>query len=260
MLFAAVDDLSEDKMKIIFMNGLLDEIRSEVKMFHPRTLSEMMTRARQVEMKNSIIDERYVLRPGRSFPRNQTQQTRFLYPTHTSPILVSPSPHMQASSFKSNIPTYSAPAHTTRQPQPKDSVGVSHNPNEGLTRGQNETRPSNFKTLRTNAPSRSVTSTGASTSWPRRENNFRRLSDDEFRAKVEKGLCFCCDEKFVPGHRCKFRQLRVMITNEEEGEEKMEDMEDEEFPAEVSEEEVNLNSSSVVGLDSPKTMKIDRKN
>lgn len=51
-----------------------------------------------------------------------------------------------------------------------------------------------------------------------------------------------------------------MITNEEEGEEKMEDMEDEEFPAEVSEEEVNLNSSSVVGLDSPKTMKIDRKN
>lgn len=64
LLSTTVDDLSEDKMKIIFMNGLLDEIRSEVKMLHPKTLLEMMMRARQVEKKNTIIDERYVLRPG----------------------------------------------------------------------------------------------------------------------------------------------------------------------------------------------------
>lgn len=53
------------------MNGLLEEIRSEVKMFHPRTLSEMMTRARQVEKKNQIIDERYMFCPRRSLNRGQ---------------------------------------------------------------------------------------------------------------------------------------------------------------------------------------------
>lgn len=76
---------------------------------------------------------------------------------------------------------------------------------------------------------------------------------------MEKGLSFRCDEKFVSGHRCKFHQLRVMITNEDEGEKKMKDMEDEEFPMEVSEEEVNLNSSFIVGLDSPKTTKLVKK-
>ncbi|GJX16955.1 hypothetical protein Tco_0217787 [Tanacetum coccineum] len=32
--------------------------------------------------------------------------------------------------------------------------------------------------------------------------NFRRLTDSELQAKRAKGLCYRCDKKFAPGHRC----------------------------------------------------------
>ncbi|KAA0043304.1 Retrotransposable element Tf2 [Cucumis melo var. makuwa] len=31
----------------------------------------------------------------------------------------------------------------------------------------------------------------------------KRLSDSEFRARLDKGLYFCCNDKYSPGHRCK---------------------------------------------------------
>ena len=46
----------------------------------------------------------------------------------------------------------------------------------------------------------------------------------EFDERRAKGLCFWCDEKYVPGHNCRKKQVYVMEVNkEEEGEEK-EDM------------------------------------
>ena len=30
-----------------------------------------------------------------------------------------------------------------------------------------------------------------------------RLTDAEFQAQKDKGLCFHCDDKFFPGHKCK---------------------------------------------------------
>ena len=38
--------------------------------------------------------------------------------------------------------------------------------------------------------------------------------DVEFQARREKGLCFCCEEKFCGGHRCKVKdqkELRVLV-------------------------------------------------
>ena len=38
--------------------------------------------------------------------------------------------------------------------------------------------------------------------------------DAEFQARREKGLCFCCEEKFCAGHRCKVKdqkELRVLV-------------------------------------------------
>ena len=34
----------------------------------------------------------------------------------------------------------------------------------------------------------------------RREIPIKRLMESELRARIEKGLCFKCDEKFSPGH------------------------------------------------------------
>ncbi|KAG8366662.1 hypothetical protein BUALT_Bualt17G0102900 [Buddleja alternifolia] len=42
------------------------------------------------------------------------------------------------------------------------------------------------------------------------------LTASEMRARREKNLCYNCDETFVPGHRCKQRQIYVMMSEEEE--------------------------------------------
>ena len=35
---------------------------------------------------------------------------------------------------------------------------------------------------------------------------MKRLSDAEFQARKEKGLCFRCNEKYSHDHRCKNRE------------------------------------------------------
>lgn len=65
---------------------------------------------------------------------------------------------------------------------------------------------------------RASASFDASTSFPQRDNNFQRLSNEEYKVKIEKGRCFRCDKKFVPGHRYRFRQLWIMISSEDQEE------------------------------------------
>lgn len=38
----------------------------------------------------------------------------------------------------------------------------------------------------------------------------KRLPWDELRKRREKGLCFNCDEKFTPGHRCRVKQVYLI--------------------------------------------------
>lgn len=52
------------------------------------------------------------------------------------------------------------------------------------------------------------------TTSPHPEKQIRRLSHEEMQQKREKGLCFRCDEKFSPGHRCGSRELQVLVLNE----------------------------------------------
>ncbi|XP_052192138.1 uncharacterized protein LOC127801242 [Diospyros lotus] len=47
---------------------------------------------------------------------------------------------------------------------------------------------------------------------------FKKLSEAEWKARREKGLCFHCDEKYLIGHRCKNKELQVLIYDEEMGE------------------------------------------
>ncbi|XP_028768491.1 uncharacterized protein LOC114726095 [Neltuma alba] len=43
----------------------------------------------------------------------------------------------------------------------------------------------------------------------------KKLTDAEIERRCELGLCFKCDEKFRPGHRCKKKQLQVLILAED---------------------------------------------
>lgn len=101
-------------------------------------------------------------------------------------------------------------------------------------------------TTSTKVPNISV----ASSTNQQKDTNYRTLSDDEYHPKIERGLCFRCDKKYTPRHQCRYRQLCIMIACEQDtGEDGEEDI------AEARELEANLNSSSMVGLDSLKTMK-----
>ncbi|PKU71793.1 hypothetical protein MA16_Dca008322 [Dendrobium catenatum] len=75
--------------------------------------------------------------------------------------------------------------------------------------------------------------------------------------KRAKGLCFRCDEKYMPGHRCKDRTLQVLLVCEDEEDEEVggsrsEVEEEEKLHLDVA--EVSLNS--VVGFTSSHTMKV----
>ncbi|CAA0822266.1 Unknown protein, partial [Striga hermonthica] len=51
---------------------------------------------------------------------------------------------------------------------------------------------------------------------PFQKANFKLLTSSEMAARREKGLCYNCDEKFVPGHRCKHRINYMIMTEDEE--------------------------------------------
>ncbi|KAL2475042.1 Retrotrans gag domain-containing protein [Abeliophyllum distichum] len=90
---------------------------------------------------------------------------------------------------------------------------------------------------------------------------FKRLSDAELQLKKEKGLCFRCDEKYTVGHRCKNKELQVLLI--QEGEEwEVEDVAEGETSTEETNEVgevVELSLNFVVGLTPSRTMKVKGK-
>lgn len=79
----------------------------------------------------------------------------------------------------------------------------------------------------------------------------KRLSWDELKKKRSLGLCFSCDEKYSPGHRCKQPQLFIMEGAEDDKSE----------PEEVEEEgdthEITLHA--LTGWNAPKTIRLHAK-
>lgn len=93
-------------------------------------------------------------------------------------------------------------------------------------------------------------------SSPRRNlGEVKRLTDKELQEKRSKELCFRCDNKWSMGHRCKKRELSVLLMDDEEdGESDGGSTEPPSSPMVEIVTEVSLNS--VIGLSNPKTMKL----
>ncbi|GKC69748.1 ankyrin repeat-containing protein [Tanacetum coccineum] len=45
-------------------------------------------------------------------------------------------------------------------------------------------------------------------------DNFRRMTESEIKDRRAKGLCFRCEEKYTPGHRCAISTLQVLLVDE----------------------------------------------
>lgn len=44
----------------------------------------------------------------------------------------------------------------------------------------------------------------------------RRLSYNELKDRMAKGICIHCDKKYFPGHKCKSKQLFLLMNDEQE--------------------------------------------
>ncbi|GKD36084.1 putative mitochondrial protein, partial [Tanacetum coccineum] len=84
------------------------------------------------------------------------------------------------------------------------------------------------------------------------QGQFKWLTEAEFSKKRSKGLCFKCDEKYVPGHRCPIKSLQVLLVGDNEDD----IQEDEHDVSHVHLDAIEVSLNSVIGFTSPRTMKI----
>ncbi|KAL1213452.1 RNA-directed DNA polymerase-like protein [Cardamine amara subsp. amara] len=142
----------------------------------------------------------------------------------------------------------------------------------GMTRGSSGDQPGAFPSKSRNSsldPPQTTSfrqignKTLNSQNRPNATNNspYRRLSEAEIRDRKAKGLCFKCDGRFHAGHQCRYKELHVLVVDEEGaeydyvGEEEVHDG-GEQQPEETELAVAVVSLNSVAGLSSPKTMKI----
>lgn len=82
----------------------------------------------------------------------------------------------------------------------------------------------------------------------------RILTEKELQEKWAKGLCYICDYKWVIGHKCRKRELSVLLMEDEE--EEADGYGTETFPPPTEEINTEVSLNSVIGLSNPKTMKL----
>ena len=102
------------------------------------------------------------------------------------------------------------------------------------------------------------TSTPGTTSKPL-PVGVKKLTWEEMKKNREKGLCFNCDEKFVPGHRCKVSQVFLIEPiAENSSDAMMEEDEDHNDKGDDYHDKVDhqISVHALTGTKGPKTMKI----
>jgi hypothetical protein len=84
----------------------------------------------------------------------------------------------------------------------------------------------------------------------------KKLSWEEMQKRREKGLCFGCNEKFTPGHRCQKPQAFFIEAYTIEDDELLDFTEVPEENKYVEEEEPLISLHAIAGCNGPKTMRI----
>ena len=83
----------------------------------------------------------------------------------------------------------------------------------------------------------------------------RRLTQQEYADKRAKNLCFYCDQKYTPGHKCEGQLFTLMVVPEvDETDEFMECLDQEEIEESVQEPQISLNA--LTGVHNYKTLRI----
>lgn len=107
-------------------------------------------------------------------------------------------------------------------------------------------------------PTRAVTISSPQTA-ARRDVPYKRYTDAELQARRDKGLCYRCDKKYFVGHRCKAKELRLLLASDEVEQDKQYMEVDPSYDINESTDTVEvaeLSLNTVVGFTDPGTMKV----
>ncbi|WVZ15409.1 hypothetical protein V8G54_012975 [Vigna mungo] len=214
--YAPLHFADEEFMKGVFMNGLKEDIKAEVRLMGSGDLHVLMEVAQKVEERNRVLG-RSMGFAGRGSGPGMTRSAlpnRWAGPSETKEWAVGPN-------FSQG--------------------GSIHQKQLG---GKGE-----------NAHSKSPTFSreGSTSSSNRRGMGYKRLTEEEENEKRRRGLCFRCDERYSPGHVCRNKQLHVILLGQEEGVEEDEAPSEKEEGDEVN---LQLNVSSIAGMTSKNSLKL----
>ncbi|XP_021776460.1 uncharacterized protein LOC110740287 [Chenopodium quinoa] len=214
-----LEDIPESIMLGQFINGLRKDIKEELRLLNPVSLERAMEVAVRIEERNKFSQEKRSW--GGGWKSGSTLGGTNFGGSNTSSSLE------RSGANSGLIKTYGLLAGPKSWPKaPEPSQG-------SVNQGQPSSTPS----------SRTVGST-------------RRLTESELQDWRAKGLCFRCDERWGVGHRCKRKELSVLIAAGEGGDGETDRLGEEEEYEEVWENPVGVSLCSVVGISNPKTMKV----
>lgn len=83
---------------------------------------------------------------------------------------------------------------------------------------------------------------------------MKLLTYEEMRARREKNLCFNCDEKFTPGHRCKLAQAFMVVVDDDHTNEEVDEGGQCDIGVDSSDPQISLHA--LAGGSGPRTMRL----
>ena len=191
-LSSSIGTCEEEMLRAAFLNGLKLEIKADLRLMKLTTLAELMDMSLKLEERDLIKTQMWgSTRNGLS--KDWVESYESSYKTHyfSNPTRVCNNSEYAKSANPSTLKS-STVIPTSETKKSEDDI----------------------KTV-------------ASSSFTNRSVP-RKFTDAEIERRRELGLCFKCDEKYYPGHRCKKKQLQVLILSEELDEKGVVDVEPEE--------------------------------
>ncbi|KAK8559995.1 hypothetical protein V6N12_012804 [Hibiscus sabdariffa] len=229
LLYAPLKDAADEVLIGIFINGLRDEIKAELRLSKLGSLAQIMDHNQRIEEKNWALSQVQL-------PRNQ----------RVAPPRISPNFSTVESSRSANTTGSSV------RPTPTPFVPLRSTPT---------TAPRHFyKHKRGEDVAMGIESS------LRRGGPYKRLSNVEYHEKLKKGLCFHCDEKYSPNHRCNSKQFNLLIVTAEDDDEDIDGLPRETPRSDTdhlhglgqqgTEKLLELSLQSIIGFTSKKSLKI----
>jgi hypothetical protein len=143
----------------------------------------------------------------------------------------------------------------------RDAIELARMRDENISKNKKTQRSDGYKLQYTNFMQKSTRQSATTSSVPATRTYSsgatKKLSWEEMKQRREKGLCFGCNAKFTPSHRCQKPQAFLIEAYTAEDDDELVDFaETTEGGKGIEEEEPLISLYAIAGCNGPKTMRI----